>query len=269
MPNRDSLGAAMRPDLYVFYVLDTSGSMQNKPIGVLNRAMDETVDALRQMAALNSDANVKIAVLEFNSTCRWIQPRGPEDLEDFFWQDLSAAGKTEVGAALKELDSKLSRNGFLNSMTSAFLPVIIFMTDGYATDNYESELAKALQNKWFAKATRVGFAIGRNPDVEMIAKLVGSSEAVIRTEDLGVFARLLRFVSVSASTLAGNSHTRDMEVNGAEAVSRGLAAAGISRDSVSADIDYREQPYRDAPVRPVGGGVQSDGTVLWDDSAVF
>ena len=261
MPNMDGLGAVMRPDLHVFYVLDTSGSMQNKPIGVLNRAMDETVEALKQVAARNSDANVKIAVLEFNSTCRWINPDGPEYLQDFFWQDLVAAGKTEVGAALRELDSKLSRSAFLNSMTSAFLPVIIFMTDGFATDDYETELARIMRNQWFAKATRVGFAIGRNPDTEMIAKLVGSSEAVIRTDDLGVFARLLKFVSVSASTLAGNSHTRDQEVSGREAVRMGLGMSGIDEEDVRPpDITIEETPVQSYP------DSSSAGTFTWNNS---
>ncbi|MBR3318442.1 MAG: VWA domain-containing protein [Atopobiaceae bacterium] len=263
MPYRNDLGAVMRPDLHVFYVLDTSGSMQNKPIGVLNRAMDETVDALKQVAAHHSDANVKIAVLEFNSTCRWINPAGPEYVDDFFWQDLAAAGRTEVGAALRELDSKLSRNAFLNSMSSAYLPVIIFMTDGFATDDYEHELNRILHNKWFAKATRVGFAIGRNPDTEMIAKLVGSSEAVIRTDDLGVFARLLRFVSVSASTLSGNSHTTDEEVSGSAAVKMARDMAGVSREEVSPSFTYEETPFRDFNSDSSGTGF------TWDSTRVF
>ena len=155
--------------------------------------------------------------------------------------------------ALRELDSKLSRNAFLNSMTSAFLPVIIFMTDGFATDDYERELERIMRNRWFAKATRVGFAIGRNPDTEMIAKLVGSSEAVIRTDDLGVFARLLRFVSVSASTLAGNSHTRDQEASGKEAVRMGLGMSGVREEDVSPGFDYEETPVRDFPEDIAGG----------------
>lgn len=269
MPHMDDLGAVMRPDLHVFYVLDTSGSMQNKSIGVLNRAMEQTVDALKQVAAHHSDANVKIAVLEFNSSCRWVNPQGPEYLEDFFWQDLAAAGKTEVGAALRELDSKLSRSAFLSSMTSAYLPVIIFMTDGFATDDYERELQKIMRNKWFAKATRVGFAIGRNPDTEMIAKLVGSSEAVIRTDDLGVFARLLRFVSVSASTLAGNSHTRDQEITGTEAVHRALDMADVNQADVSSGLPKNGSWNTPAVPTPGGGWGFGDssggGSFTWNN----
>ena len=256
MPIMSNLGAVMRPDLNVFYVLDTSGSMRGKGIGVLNRAMDETVDALREVTAHHGDANVKIAVLEFNSRCRWINPDGPEYLKDFLWRDLGAAGETRVGDALRELDAKLSRNAFLNSMTSAYLPVIIFMTDGDATDEYEPALRHILRNRWFAKATRVGFAIGSDPNVEMIAKLVGNSEAVIRTEDLNVFAQLLRFVSVSASTLAGSSHTRDQEVSGEEAVRMGRIMAGVTPREVSAGINYRE---------PRSTNYDWSGPVSWSD----
>ena len=238
MPDTTTLDAAPRRELHVFYVLDTSGSMQGQPIQRLNRAMEETTQALKQLARHNGDAKVKIAVMEFNSTVRWMQPAGPEDMEDFFWQDLSAAGMTYVGAALDELNSKLSRHAFLSSMTGAFLPVIIFMTDGYANDDYQAALGRAMQNRWFRKATRVGFAIGDAPDTEMIAKLVGDSEAVIRTNDLGVFAKLLRFVTVSASTIASVSHTTDEAAGGAAAVRYALDDADISYAEVSSGVNY-------------------------------
>ena len=123
MPNFDSFESVPRRELDVIYVLDTSGSMNGLPIQRLNAAMGNTVDALQQMARHNGNAHVKIAVLEFNSMCRWMQPAGPEDLEDFFWTDLEASGMTYMGTALKELNSKLSRHAFLNSMTGSFLPV--------------------------------------------------------------------------------------------------------------------------------------------------
>lgn len=262
MPRPNDMTSATRPILPVFYLLDTSGSMRNQPIGVLNRAMENTIDALKQVAEHNSNAEVKIAVMEFNSNCRWIQPAGPEDLEDFFWQDLAASGMTNVGAALRELNNKLSRNAYLSSMSGNYLPVIIFMTDGYANDDYEPELARILQNRWFAKATRVGFAIGRSPDTQMIARLTGDSEAVIRTDNLGVFARLLRFVSVSASTLASRSHTADASVSGAEALRMALQEAGVDSREVSVDFDYHEpEQIADASTY---AGIDPSGTI-WDD----
>ena len=85
MPDPTTLEAAPRRELHVFYVLDTSGSMQGQPIQRLNRAMEETTQALKQLAYHNGDAKVKIAVMEFNSVVRWMQPAGPEEMDDFFW----------------------------------------------------------------------------------------------------------------------------------------------------------------------------------------
>lgn len=240
MPRMDGTIPSIRPDLHVFYVFDTSGSMKNKPIGVLNRAMDMTVNTLRQVAAQNIDAKIKIAVLSFDSACHWLNPAGPEPLENFVWQDLFTAGKREVGAALRELDSKLSRSAFLDSTTSTLPPVIIFVTNGFATDDYEKELGHILHNQWFAQATRVGFAIGSNPDTQMVAKLAGSAEAVIRTNDFGVFARLLCSVSVSAITMAGNSHTRNSMVSVWANIMTDLGMSGVAENDVSVGFAYEE-----------------------------
>lgn len=250
MPMPSNLGPAQRPELHVFYVLDTSGSMNGKPIGVLNRAMDSTVDALRQVAAYNSNAKVKIAVLEFNTTCRWMTKNGPEDLEYFYWDALEAQGMTYMGAALDELDSKLHRGQFLASSSGSFLPVIIFMTDGFANDDYMAALNRISKNKWFKKATRIGFAIGRQPDITMIARLTGDAEAVIRTDDLGLFATMLKFVSTSSVNIASKSHTSDEAVSGARAVKMAANEAGVHTEvftpqhTVLADASNFRRPDR-------------------------
>lgn len=249
MPSIYNMTAAQRPNLHVFYVLDTSGSMRGNPIGILNNAMDSTVDALKQVAAHNSNAQVKIAVLEFNTECRWIQPAGPEDMEHFFWDNLTAGGMTYVGAALDELDSKLHRGKFLEASNGAFLPVIIFMTDGFANDDYMAALERIRRNKWFAKATRVGFAIGDDADVSMIVKLTGDPEAVIRTDDLGLFATMIKFVSTSSVTIASRSYTAEGAASGGNVVRDAFERANVDRDR------YRPR-----------AGQSSSGTVFVDSS---
>ena len=208
MPRISNLSESPRKELHVFYVLDTSGSMEGAKISALNHAMEECTEALKTLARNNGDAKMKIAVLEFNSGCNWITSNGPEDLEeDFEYEYLKAGGLTDIGSALTELNSKLSRHAFLNSMTGALMPVIIFMTDGNATDDYQKALQEIRQNRWFARGTKIGFAIGDDPDYKMLASVVGNSEAVIRTTDLELFKRLMRFVSVTASMLVSQSAT--------------------------------------------------------------
>ena len=243
-----------RPILNLFYVLDTSGSMKvpdNKPITVLNRAVPQTVEAVKAVAGdeRNSNARIRISVLEFNSSCRWLNPAGPQDLDAFRYEPLEAVGCTNVGEALRELNAKLSRQGFINAASGNLLPVIIFMTDGFATDDYMSELEKIRRNNWFSHAARIGFAIGRNPDTEVIAKLTGTSEAVIRTDDLGVFATLLSFVSQTSSVLSStlSRNAADGDTSGArylaeEAVRKAKEQAGYAEDDYKPDFTYEEAP---------------------------
>lgn len=52
-------GTVTRKKLVVFYVLDTSGSMEDDgKIGALNEAMRETVDVLQNIAKGNADAEI-------------------------------------------------------------------------------------------------------------------------------------------------------------------------------------------------------------------
>ena len=230
MPSTGALGKSARKELHVFYVLDTSGSMYGASISALNHAVEETTEALKTLAQSNGDADLKIAVLEFNSGCKWITSNGPESVEDFEWEYLEAGGMTDIGAALRELDSKLSRHAFLKSVVGALMPVIVFMTDGFATDNYETALEEIRQNKWFSHGTKIGFAIGDDADVQMLSSVVGNSEAVIKTTDLDLFKRLMRFVSVRASMIASQSHTTQNVTGGDAIVKSAKEELGLPND---------------------------------------
>lgn len=256
MPNISEMSGAPRRELHVFYVLDTSGSMEGRRIGTLNRAMTETVAVLREQALKNADAQLKIAVLEFNTTPHWLNPVGPERMEDFIYESLTPGGLTEVGAALEELGSKLSREKFLKSMTGAYLPVIIFMTDGYATDDYTAALKKIQKNRWFASSVKIGFAIGDDPDANMIAKIVGNSEAVIQTEDLALFARLLKWASVTASMMCSRSRTSSDIITGRDIIAQVTSNGNISASSVI--------PKTAVPVSP-----DVDPDDIWDDGDIW
>lgn len=234
MPSITDLGGVPRRELTIFYILDTSGSMNGQPIATLNTAMEETLQVLKDVAADNADAQLKIAVLEFNSNCKWMNPAGPEYVEDFFWTDMTAGGATDIGEALKELDSKLHQNAFMKSMTGAYLPIFIFMTDGYPTDDYKTALAKINQNRWFKRGCRIGFAVGDSADASMIANICGSTEAVIKTDDLALFARLLKVASVTSSMLRSKSATSGTggDVTGAEVISTVLEEEEVAPGTV-------------------------------------
>lgn len=259
MPNLETdFKEAPRKDLHVFYVLDTSGSMDGTPISMLNRAMEETTQALKEVAKSNGDAKLKIAALEFNTSCKWVTSNGPEDLEeDFIWDPRKAGGLTDIGAALNELNTKLSRKAFLNSMTGALMPIIIFMTDGFATDNYEKALETIRRNRWFQHGTKIGFAIGDNPDLKMISSVVGNSEAVIRTTDLELFKKLIRLVSVTASKLVSESTTTGTAPTAADIVKDAIDTVD-GADSSDVTVTLPPSSYNPEPT-------PAPAPIDWDD----
>lgn len=241
MPKTENLEETPRKEMHIFYILDTSGSMDGENISTLNRAMEETMEALYTVAKKNADAKLKIAVMEYNTDFRWITKNGPEKIEDFIWTPLEAGGLTSMGAALTELDKKLSRDEFLGSMTGALMPVIIFMTDGYATDDFSKALKRIRLNKWFKRGTKIGFALGDDADSKMISEVVGNSEAVIKTNDLEIFKKLIQFVSVTSSIIKSQSHTSDEEIDGAVIVTQAKNQLDLS-DNITPDVgDYNNE----------------------------
>ena len=68
MPSMGDMTESPRKDLHIFYVLDTSGSMEGTKIAALNHAVEETIEALKVLARKNGDARLKVAVMQFNTS---------------------------------------------------------------------------------------------------------------------------------------------------------------------------------------------------------
>lgn len=210
---------APRPLLPIIFVLDTSGSMLNasgctggQPISMLNRAMEEVVEILTDFSAHNADALLKIGVLQVHSGADWVQPRGLEELGDFIYSPLSAGGLTDFGEALNELNKKLSRSAFLVSTSGHCMPIIIFMTDGKPTDDWESALKTLETNGWYQNAVKIGFCVGENAERDFLIRIVGGEkfeEAVISTNDLEKFSNLLKKAAVESAMVVSHPPTSE------------------------------------------------------------
>ena len=106
MPSTE--GVIVKKVLPLIYVIDTSGSMFGDRIASVNEAIHELEPILREKVGEIPEAEIKIAALTFSSGARWITANGLVSLDDFFWNDATAGGLTDLGAALKELNQKLS-----------------------------------------------------------------------------------------------------------------------------------------------------------------
>ena len=121
------------------------------------------------------------------------------------WNDLQAGGITDLGAALLELDKKLSRNEFLASQTGAYAPVIILISDGGPTDNWEKGLAQIKNNNWFKHAIKIAIDIESSADKNVLEAFTGNSEAIVNAKDSAILKKMIHKVSVRASEFQSHS----------------------------------------------------------------
>jgi uncharacterized protein YegL len=204
MPDSGKTEKIARKLLPIIYVIDTSGSMTGDRISSVNEAMHDAVGIMREISDNNPTAEIKIGVMQFDTDARWVT-NGLVYLDDYYWNDLNAGGVTTMGAAIGLLDKSLSRSSMLSSDIGYKAPVIIFMTDGYPTDEYIGNLNKIRKNKWFACASKIGIGIGDDFDSNAITEIVGNREAVITVSDTETLKKLIRVVSVTASMVGSKS----------------------------------------------------------------
>jgi uncharacterized protein YegL len=191
----------------LFFLIDTSGSMEGNKIGAVNDAVVNVLPMLNDISETNPDAEIKVAALEFSSGVNWLYDE-PKLAKDFIWQDVTAGGLTSLGGACAELASKLSRNGgFMQSASGSFAPAIILLSDGGPTDNYEVGLAKLQSNNWFKSAIKIAIAIGDDADKDVLKQFTGNSEAVITVHNIDALKQIIRVVAVTSSQIGSKSST--------------------------------------------------------------
>lgn len=221
----DQVAPAPRKVMTLFYVVDTSGSMNGDKLGSVNSAMEEAIlSDLPEISSANDDAEIKVAIMQFASGCSWITPAsGPIAISDVIWTDLNAAGLTDLGAACLELDKKLSRNEFLSSQTGAYAPVILLFSDGAPTDDWERGLNQLKENNWYKHAIKIAIAIGEDADRDVLAKFTGTPESVITVHDKQTLKVLIKKVSVRASEFQSHSKQSSDVITSAEEDSAAIA----------------------------------------------
>lgn len=200
----DDVVEVARRTMVLFFVVDTSGSMEGAKIGTLNQAVEDVIPEIREISENNADAEIKIAVLDFSSGAKWVTPF-PIPAEDYDWQYLNAVGLTDFGEACRELNEKLSRNAFMSDVTGSFAPAIFLLSDGAPTDNYKENLEKLWQNNWFKKAIKVAVAIGEDANKKILAEFTGTPEGVLSVHNPEALKKMIRFVSVTSSQIGSRS----------------------------------------------------------------
>ncbi|MET0458149.1 MAG: hypothetical protein ABWZ91_13910 [Nocardioides sp.] len=201
MTERPGSRLAARP-LHFFIVADCSGSMAaDGKVQALNNAIRETLPHLVDVAGQNPHAELLVRAIAFSSGARWHVER-PTPVGQLGWQDLTTGGYTDLGSALDLLAPQLGPPAMEDR---AMTPAILLISDGMPTDDYKPALARFLDEPMGSRAVRMAVGIGRDADLEVLERFIGSSAAgVLTANNPEQLVRMIRWASTHASRLASN-----------------------------------------------------------------
>ena len=172
MKKRPGGELATRP-LHFIWIADCSGSMYDKgKIQALNTAIREAIPHMQKVADENPNAQVLVRAIKFSNGAQWsISQATP--VEDFQWADLSAEGVTDMGKALSMVADQLK----IPPMTDRALPpVLVLVSDGQPTDDFNRGLKDLMDQPWGKKAVRIAISIGEDADDDVLQKFIAHPE---------------------------------------------------------------------------------------------
>ena len=142
------------------------GKMQS-----LNQAIRQSLPGMADVAHQNPEARVLVRALRFADRAAW-HLEDPTPVEQLQWRDLEAGGTTAMGEALELLSDAL-RSPPMEER--ALPPVLVLISDGQPTDDFEAGLAKLMHQPWAQKAVRLAIALGHDANLEVLQQFIGTT----------------------------------------------------------------------------------------------
>ena len=183
-------------------VLDTSGSMDGKPITQLNQALVLFEKAIRGNETLRQQ--VILCVIGFGSTveilCDWVQG------DQFSAPKLTAGGTTSMGAAMRTAHESVEdlREKLKDSGVPYTRPWIFLMSDGAPTDEWQAAAAESRRRCEAKRAVVWPFGVtGANP--KALHAFARQDMKVYMLDDTTDFAAIFEWLQSSLGAVANSS----------------------------------------------------------------
>ncbi len=188
--------------LHFIWIADCSGSMSGEKIQQLNFAIREAIPHMRTVADENPNAEVLVRALKFSSGAQWHIGQ-PTKVADFEWKDLQVDGLTDMGKALKMVAEQLKMPPMSDR---ALPPVLVLLSDGQPTDNFDEGLQALMDLPWGKKAVRIAIAIGEDADTDVLQSFMGSNSELkpLQANNAEQLVKYIKWVSTAVLKAASS-----------------------------------------------------------------
>lgn len=193
MPKLPGGPLATRP-LHFIFIADCSTSMSGDKIQSLNHAIREAIPHMREVAHGNPNAEVLVRSVKFSTGAQWHHSQ-PTNVDLFEWTDLSVDGQTDMGRALSLVADVLKTPPMPER---ALPPVLVLVSDGEPTDDFETGLRTLMNEPWGKKAVRLAIAIGESARLDVLQKFIGHGELMpLQANNADQLVRYIRWASTA------------------------------------------------------------------------
>lgn len=193
--------------LPVIVLADTSGSMSvNGKIDALNEALKSMILSFGRESRLRAELQVGLITFGGEAAMAHVPLVGARRIEGV--EALVAQGRTPMGSAFAMARQWLEDKDLIPSR--AYRPVLVLVSDGAPTDDWEAPLEALKASERGQKATRFAMAIGADADRAMLRQFTDDLEAQVFESDAARdIVRFFRAVTMSvvARSTSGSPNT--------------------------------------------------------------
>lgn len=229
------------PLLTMILIIDVSASMQGENIRAAAACLREIMQEAANMAKRN--AVVKVSILTFADVCDWLYHTSIAPC-DFVMPSFQTEGRADFGKMFTELDRRMNSKDLLSSPDITCPPVLILLSAGGPSGDYQAKIEQLRRNGWFRRADKYAIPMGD----ETLSFFTDNEENVMRPYDsAGIIRRLKRLPMKSITALDEEwylmEHTESVDADSKVPVSGELSIGGRTVKAAAPEDNSEDDPW--------------------------
>ncbi|MGM9991763.1 MAG: VWA domain-containing protein [Candidatus Bruticola sp.] len=170
--------------LHIFFLIDCSDNAASE-INKVVEAVNSIVPDLQKANSLYPKMRMKARAMRFSTGAYFVSPAAM-DIDRFKLSNVFGGGACEMGKAFETLYEQIK---LITPEAGGIPPVLVLISNGRPTDDYQKSLTALKSLNSFKKAIRWSFAVGSNPDKQMLLEFTGLQSNVRDLSSIGAIPR--------------------------------------------------------------------------------